>query len=104
MERPKSVQIGAFSYLLDWKPGPPDIDGEWGHLDTCAGVIVMRESIPSQRIAATFIHEVTHAGLDAMGYGKRFDEEAMAVFSGLFWPMFWRDNLDAFAWWIGLLT
>ena len=104
MTGPDRIRVAAFTYRLEYLPGIPN-DGEtYGHWNAAQCCIQLRHEVSPQRVADAFLHEVTHAGLEAMGYGCEVaDGEAAATFNGLFWPMFWRDNPEALEWWLGLV-
>jgi hypothetical protein len=108
MDRPTKLRVGAFDYSIDWKDGNWTAStGNYGECDFTPLAIRVNGALPSERLRATFVHEVTHAGWDALGYAHADDStvgyEAVCIFSGNFWPMFWRDNPEALKWWLSLI-
>ena len=107
MNRPTSIRIGGYDYSILW------VDGNWtsstckyGECDFVNCVIRINGTLPNQRIADTFMHELTHAVVDVFGmsHDKEYSCEWLAEAMGKCLPMLWRDNPDAFAWWNELVN
>jgi len=106
---PDTVRVGVMDYKIDW------VDSTWSfgadrYGECCYTELIIRLNgqLSAQLLAQGFIHEIQHAGWDAMGYARdsepRFKSEDVAVFAGDFWPMFWRNNPEALKWWLSLLA
>lgn len=106
---PDKVRVAALDYRIDW------VDSTWSfgtdRYGECAYSILtirLNGQLLASQLARDFMHEVQHAGWDAMGCpgdsDPGFDRECVAEFSGNFWPMFWRDNPAAMKWWLSLLA
>lgn len=106
MDRPTKLRVGAMTYGIKWD-SPGVADTLFGECCFQKNMLSIDPDVAPSRMASTFIHEVAHAGWDAMGYGNdkesTYNHEAVATFNGLFWPMFWRDNPEALKWWLSLI-
>jgi len=107
---PDTVRVGLFDYQFVWHEGTWSVGNQsYGTCDFTTLTIDLNGNLPRQRLASSFQHEVTHAGLDALGYcssGEKAElsPEDVCIFNSKFWPMFWRNNPEALKWWLSLLA
>ena len=87
---PASIRVGFQDFAVEpyWHGDPP-ANGEFLR---DAGLIKLDTSLPTQRIAATLLHEVIHAAWDSGMLGETPDEEqAVSVLANQL-AQVWRDN------------
>jgi hypothetical protein len=98
------MRIGALDYVVLWEP----VDWEIGQRlfgqcvpDSCE--IHISERCVGHRLACVFAHEVAHAMAAWEGCYDKADCEEIAYLASYSMVMFWRDNPEAFDWWISLV-
>lgn len=106
MTLPTNVRIGAITFRVE------PVDEAWERsANACAqsdmklSVIRLNPDHAPDRLACQFVHEVFHAL--AWYFEHEVDNkigiEAAANTAGYGLAMFWKDNPEAFRWWLGLM-
>ena len=82
---PDTVRVGAMDYKIDWVDSTCSFGADrYGECCYTELIIRLNGQLSSQLLAQSFIHEIHHAGWDAMEYTidsePRFKSEDVAVF------------------------
>jgi hypothetical protein len=101
---PKKVRIGPLDYEVRWEDEPwrrtaRGIAAE----DELYQILHLPSCVPPTGIACLFLHEVMHSILWTDGNRTTLDQEQVCDCVGYHLTDFWRDNPEAFEWWIGLV-
>ena len=104
---PKTVRIGPFTFVVRWFDKTMwDVKEKDGWCDHDHQVIALYEGFSVERVAETFLHEVTHAVIGQAflwGEDSTPSEENVVHVLGIALTAFWIQNPAAFRWWSKLI-
>lgn len=103
-DRPSKVKIGTLDYTIEWKSAEWEMEEKaFGQCTTDRETIRISERLTGYRLASVFSHEVAHALAYHFNCYDKVDPEQACDIASYGMVMFWRDNPDAFIWWIDLI-
>jgi hypothetical protein len=107
MTRPDRVRVGPLTYRIVWE------SRAWCEQVNTVGMHMIPEQeihiwadMPVDRLPCCFLHEVMHGILWLRADQRNctsYEEESAINGASYDIVMFWRDNPDAFEWWIALV-
>jgi hypothetical protein len=104
MNRPTKLKVGPLDYTLIWESVDWEVGAQrFGECSPNICEIRITERCSGYRLACIFAHEVAHALASMDGCYEQADAEEIADVASYSMVAFWRDNPDAFDWWISLV-
>jgi hypothetical protein len=98
------VKVYGLDYDVVWEPLEWEIGQHlFGQCEPDVCKIHISERCEGYRLACVFAHEVCHALAAWVGCYTEADCEQVANIGSYDTVAFWRDNPEAFEWWISLI-
>lgn len=107
--RPEQVKVGWKVYRVIWENALWALDSGYnGRIDYRECTITVCEDRPDNDVACTFWHEVEHAILNYFDRLNAANEKPLDREQAVEWTaegtmMVWRDNPEAFDWWVAMV-